>query len=985
MISKRSVQNLIERMQKSISSNNLNRLELESLAGEVILIVDSLNLQIKRCASWIDSGRFVEAAALSNDCDNLVLLSDKLCNPRALPAWNEYCSKNTLNKPADINKDEVNLLNTAGGWGKTVDTLTSNWIESNILQQSLTERWDHLKKLAKHDEHNPIWDEQVELLSQSVLPFLVKEFEQFKVNKDLETMKNILHSVKSTALCNSRKNEEQRMANEIVQLTSEIASEQLIVIAEDIANAYCEGDFAKQRILLSKWNECLAKGGECPERQHEIDEVLQSLKIEDELIEIERTEKNRILKLEHLLDSKAPCHEIEVLYYEIKEKHTADIPENLEERVRYVINEEKALRRRKTRIISSTIIGIIAIAGSLITISVLKTNRDEKIAGFVYLGENCLENLDFDCYDNWFNEVKDHQFDKIPAIQTVISKREAAIDEERVLRSDAEIAFSFAEKVVSNDRPAISDFTTSKQQMESVIKLPLDDLSERASIILQDLTEKEIKLRFDDTAALEEAIDVTNSEVNRFHDPSTNKKDRISSKAWSDAANARDAIKNTLYSAIDKYRFANAGMKNRAKNTIESLKSEISKMTMKAENIDLCNHSYSILKSSVPHNAMQWKNRIEDFQEHKPTAINLLDLPNLFWADLDDSAITSMAIQHWKDITFPSIKSYGQGEPWEDNMATRTIATDSKAKLEQHLQLHPKSPYKKAIEEMKLVISDQISNDASTLINEIYAFSDIYKINLNTGRYYFGKGSNQPENHGIIEDEDVNQDPAMLEPMSIGSASSIQNIPQITKLSQSLSQFVQSNDLAKLSGIKQVIQMLKALEICKISDRIENPILSFAACKHISKRLLRDRGQLLRVLAPEFYNNLKAWESNASIQFLTWPRAGLNSDESIRINTRKDTEKLTSSLPDPELGINELKKSWELLKTSLAPAIIQGVINPTDSSYKIIGDTNPDAVVLINSNGIWEFSPLTVNKEGTVIIDGTTALSPSLIFLRQSE
>lgn len=985
MISKRSIQNLIERMQKSISSNNLSRLELESLAADVILTVDSLNLQIKRCASWIDSGRFVEAAALSKDCDNLVLLSDKLCNPRALPAWDEYCSKNTLDKPSAINKDEVNLLNTAGGWGKTVDTLTSNWVESNILQHSITDRWSNLKKLEKHDDQNPIWEEQVELLSNSVLHIFVEEFEQSRMDRDLDTMKIILRSVESTTLCHSRKKEEQRMADEIVRLTSEMASEQLAEIAERIAEVACEGDFDKQRILLSKWEECLAKGGKCPERQHEIDEVTQSLKIEDELKEVERIEKNRITELEHLLDSKAPCHDIEVLYYEIKEKHTTDIPENLEERVRYVINEEKAIRRRKTRIISTTIFAIVAIAGTLITISVLKTNRNERIAGYVHLGEACLENLDFNCYEDWFNEVKDLHFDKLPSIQTVISKKEAAINEERVLRADAENAFLFADTVVLNDRPDISDFTTCKKQMEIIIKLPLNDLSERAIINLQSLTEKEVKLRFDDTKSLEEAIDITHSNVNNLHDPSLKKKDKISPKAWNDAANERDTIKNTLYAAIDKYRFANEGMKSRAKNTIESLKSEISKMSLRAESIELCNKSFNILVTSVPQNSMQWANRIEDLLEHKHTAITNREIPSLYWTDLDSSAKTSKAIQHWRDVTFPYIKSFWKGEPWIDNMITTPDATDLKAKLEHHLQLHPESPYSGAVEEMKLVISNQISNNASTLISEIYAFSDLYKINLNAGRYYFGKGSNQPEDHGISEDNDVNQNPALLVPVSIGSASSVQNIPRLTNLSKSLDQFIQSNDLSTVSGIKQVLLALKALKICKTSDRIENPILSFAACNHISRQLLLDRGQILRVLSPDFYKKLKAWESNASIRLLTWPRSGLNSDESIRIHNRKDTEKLVSSLPDSELGINELDKNWELLKSSLYSASIQGIIKPTNSSYDIIGNSDPNAFVLINSNGIWEFSPLTITGDDTVIIDGIIASSPSLIFLRQSE
>jgi len=77
-----SVRQLVDRMQNVMSSKKgipINTQDgVERAVNEISLSLEEINLQIKRCVVWIESGRFVEASALSEDCGNLVLISDIL-------------------------------------------------------------------------------------------------------------------------------------------------------------------------------------------------------------------------------------------------------------------------------------------------------------------------------------------------------------------------------------------------------------------------------------------------------------------------------------------------------------------------------------------------------------------------------------------------------------------------------------------------------------------------------------------------------------------------------------------------------------------------------------------------------------------------------------------------------------------------------------------------------------------------------------------
>ena len=176
------------------TSNNLSP-EITELAIEVSNSIDKLDLQIKRCAVWIESGRIIEAAALSEDCENLIILSDKLNIADALPEWINFCTEHNLDTPLPIDSESINTINRAITWEGKLEQLTGAWIEANILQSPPIERWGYIIKLAKLDEDNLIWQKQAKMLAKEVFPLFVAAFDTAFQKHDIAKMKVAYKSI----------------------------------------------------------------------------------------------------------------------------------------------------------------------------------------------------------------------------------------------------------------------------------------------------------------------------------------------------------------------------------------------------------------------------------------------------------------------------------------------------------------------------------------------------------------------------------------------------------------------------------------------------------------------------------------------------------------------------------------------------------------------------------------------------------------------
>ena len=211
----------------------------------------------------------------------------------------------------------------------------------------------------------------------------------------------------------------------IQSVRAKVASREMDAVADELALACANADLHAQRKLIDEWDRLVSLGGTCQDRQIEIDEVKQNLAEEDKEEEREVERKDMISRLERmLLEEQCSTHEIKILYYRLLEHPSGDIPHNLDQLVKTVLDEDKALRRRKTRTIVIVTAAVFVIAVSYLGFNFFQQNREAKILAFVAEGNRCLENYDHDCFDTWQNTVQVACFQRVPRIEEVLAKHD---------------------------------------------------------------------------------------------------------------------------------------------------------------------------------------------------------------------------------------------------------------------------------------------------------------------------------------------------------------------------------------------------------------------------------------------------------------------------------------------------------------------------------------------------------------------------------
>ncbi|MDP6542093.1 MAG: hypothetical protein QGF07_04830, partial [Phycisphaerales bacterium] len=524
MIDLNSVRQLVDRMQNVMSSKKdtiiNNQDEDERAVNEISLSLEEINLQIKRCVVWIESGRFVEASALSEDCGNLVLVSDILNSETALPAWRQYCQSEEFPDPPQINNEDIQTINSGTSWEGQIEQLSNAWIESNLLLQDAKTKWNYIHTLVEQDSHNKIWELQEIRIAAEVLPLLTKEFDDATKNQELSKMKSAFHSLTKLPLRKERKSEEKRMQNIIQTVEGLISSRHMLAIADELSLAEANADLVAQRSLIEKWDVFVSKGGVCTEKQVQIDEVKRNLEEDAREQEKNINLREMISHLQRILDENGDVHEIEKIYSRIDNLGYGNIPDGLKEMAREKIKEAKALRRRKTRTIIFTTSVVLIVSLAYLGHNIFQQYQEDKIVALVDKGNRCLDNYDFDCFESWKEDINSAGFQNTPRIAEVLAKYDESKIQKEQFKTNAERQFKTARMLMGSDRPSGSSFTASISRMQDLSKSTIDDISKQANIILDELEEKKFAMIEMDTKSLEQTLKIATTNEKKIIDPS---------------------------------------------------------------------------------------------------------------------------------------------------------------------------------------------------------------------------------------------------------------------------------------------------------------------------------------------------------------------------------------------------------------------------------------------------------------------------------
>jgi len=992
MIDLNSVRQLVDRMQNVMSSKKdttiNNREAVERAVDEISLELEEVVLQIKRCVVWIESGRFVEASALSEDCGNLVLISDFLNSETALPAWRQYCQSEKYPDPPQINDEDIQTINNGTAWEGQIEQLSNAWIESNLLLQNAETKWVNIHNLVDQDSHNKIWELQEKQIAAEVLPILRKGFDEATKLQNLSKMKSAFHSLTKLPLKKECKSEEKRMQSIIQTVEGLISSRNMLAIADDLSLAEANADLVAQRSLIEKWDEFVSNGGVCTEKQVQIDEVKRTLEEEDREKEKDINLREKISHLERILDENGDVHEIEKLYSRIDNLGYGNIPAGLKEMVREKIKESKSLRRRKTRTIIFTTSVVLVVSLAYLGHNIFQQYQEDKIVTLVDKGNRCLDNYDFDCFESWKEEAELAGFQDTPRISEVLAKYDEFKKQKERIENNADRQFKTASRIMDSDRPSGSSLTTSISQMQVLSESTIDHISEQAYMILDGLDKKKVSMIEMDTKILEQVLNIAITDEKNILDPSKKNNTRLRSEKWRETAIEFERVVHSLQSSLKDAYFAQKRTRDLVSNKIERLQEEIVRRNARANDIEECIVALLALDNK-PRNERDWADKINNLNKYKSVINELGRGFNL--SDVSEIAKTSLAIQHFRESTLQPIKMQWADKPWIDNMTNDTSITKAKASIDQHLQQHPHTPYKEYIASMSAILSEQIEVNVDNVLREIVIFSDIYRVRLQDKRYFYAIGvMGSPELHAIEDDNDLQADPADLtKPNLITDSPVVSN--ELSELSRSLlSHIKEQAAVGKPKATELLLYLLSAIDICK-TERMDDPILSFAACTHFVNITLQNFGETLKVLSPTLFESFQKWSWDTQVNNLlsNWPRKPRNTDEYRKKQNRNDARKLVSSFAVNSIVLkDEINDQWTQLTSNLQTAIIQGVLKKPDTSNgkrNIIQDAEPEALILVRTINGWKFGALIDNRDGTGTPDGVTTNANTPIFYRKPQ
>jgi hypothetical protein len=183
---------------------------------------------------------------------------------------------------------------------------------------------------------------------------------------------------------------------------------------------------------------------------------------------------------------------------------------------------------------------------------------------------------------------------------------------------------------------------------------------------------------------------------------------------------------------------------------------------------------------------------------------------------------------------------------------------------------------------------------------------------------------------------------------------------------------------------------LSAIDICK-TERLNDPILSLAACTHFVNITLQNFDETLKVLSPNLFDSFQKWSWDSQVNNIlsNWPREPRNTDEYRKKQNRNDARKLVSGFAVNSTVLkDEINDQWIQLTSNLQTAIIQGVLKKPDTSSgkrNIIQDAEPEALILVKTTNGWKFGALINNRDGTGTPDGATTNANTPIFYRKPQ
>ncbi len=245
---------LIEQVQVTLSSSHVpEKDQLHSLHKSLDNEIRNANKRLRECDALLAGGHRSEAIQMAEHEPALLDVVSVL-DFAELPEWNDYVAELGLTVTPDLLVDVAADLNLAYVEDAPLERHMQQLRLYSLARAPLRNRIDLLRKIARLDVTNSVWETDRRSYEEERLRQIKDEFREAKQNNDNEKLRELAAELRGKWLVQPPKKFINSIIRAVRELESVHAISQLRNVAEDLRAAREQGDLDWATQLNEKWN-----------------------------------------------------------------------------------------------------------------------------------------------------------------------------------------------------------------------------------------------------------------------------------------------------------------------------------------------------------------------------------------------------------------------------------------------------------------------------------------------------------------------------------------------------------------------------------------------------------------------------------------------------------------------------------------------------------------------------------------------------------
>ncbi len=370
MIQQSDLRAEISRLTKAISNiftveGDLQEAELEELHDRFVECIEATNGRLKKCDELLRKGLRVEAIQECEVDPDLLDLVTELDIPE-WSAWADYVRQFGIPRQPDLLIHVAADLNEAYNQAQSLDSLLRLHRLHALARSPLKHRIVVLRRIAKKDDTNPVWSEDLREYENVRFRQFGAELQQ--QNDNLDHVSELWSELKQSPWINSPPKKLIEKAEQIYDsLLVADARKKLIELEKTINAAFSEFDITKAESARVAWAEQagIAKLSEQDDLSVQVKAAFDWLDQEREASDHNLAYTQALNLLEHMLDQDVVSRSKLTRGYNAVQRFDEAIPERVLRRYQERLSNIALTEKRRGKLVLLTSIAVVLMVGTV--------------------------------------------------------------------------------------------------------------------------------------------------------------------------------------------------------------------------------------------------------------------------------------------------------------------------------------------------------------------------------------------------------------------------------------------------------------------------------------------------------------------------------------------------------------------------------------------------------------------------------------------